>query len=448
MASKAKPVETIGSTELVAFPDLQIDKVPAKVDTGADSSAIWASNIVMDGQTLSYCLFGPGSVFYNGETIRTDTYKVTKVRNSFGHHEFRYKVKLRIRVGKKRSLSWFTLADRSQNTFPILLGKSFLKTRFVVDVSRRHVLRPEVPVAKITVLSKNPELNQKFFDKVLKQQAISTSYESIGYGSLLYYLEPRNVRVVTLPTNQDIASSDLVYFKTHRDNAEQAKALAEYLRYKAVRFIGREIIQDSSASKLSEYMRMATYDLPIPTTVASSPSVLKDRYDDLCSELGLPFVLKEASSDRGKNNFLIDSQVAFDKVLAGAIEHHIYLAQRYIANDGYMRLLVTGREVALAIKREPSANGNPLKAHLNQPRGGANASLVDLDELPAHVQDIGIRAAAVMKREIAGVDVIQDHKTNEWYVLEVNNAPQIRSGTFVYEKIKVMAAYFDHELSK
>ena len=53
-----------------------------------------------------------------------------------------------------------------------------------------------------------------------------------------------------------------------------------------------------------------------------------------------------------------------------------------------------------------------------------------------------------MQREIAGIDVIQDRKTKKWYVLEVNNSPQIRSGAFVDEKLKAVAAYFDHELSQ
>jgi glutathione synthase/RimK-type ligase-like ATP-grasp enzyme len=448
MASAAKSVATIGSTELVAFPDLHIEKVPAKIDTGADSSAVWASDIAMDGHTLCYVLFGPGSAFYSGGIIRTETYRVIKVRNSFGHYEFRYKVKLRIKVGEKRLLSWFTLADRSQNTFPILLGKSFLKTRFVVDVSRKHVLQPHGAKANILVFSRNPDANKEFFDEVAKHQTVPASYQSLSYGSLLFHLAPRNIQVTTLPSEQDIAQSDLVYLKTHQDNAEQAKAVAEYLHYKAVRYIGHEIGQDSAGGKLSEYMRLAAYDLPIPTSIAATPNVLKDRYEELVHELGQPFVLKDSSSDRGKDNFLIDSAAAFTKVLADKSEQYIYIAQRYIANDGYIRLLVTGHEVALAIGRTPSVSEDPLKAHLNQPRGGANAALLALDEIPPHVQDIGTRAAAVMQREIAGIDLIQDRETKEWYVLEVNNAPQIRSGTFIDEKLKAVAAYFDHELSQ
>ena len=449
MASAAKPVVTIGSTELIAFPDFQLENVPAKVDTGADSSAVWASNITLDGETLSYSLFGPGSVFYTGELIRTSTYRVTRVRNSFGHQEFRYKVKLRAKVGNKRLLSWFTLADRSKNTFPILLGKNFLKTRFVVDVARTRALRPDGKgQSKVIVFSRDPVQNQAFFDRVQKRQSAPVTYLNTGYDTLLYHLEPRNVQVMIASSGQDIADSDLVYLKTHRDNAEQAKAVVDYLRYKAVRYLGREIDAGSSGSKLSEYMRLATYDLPIPTSIAGTPRILENRYDELVTALGLPFVLKESSSDRGKNNFLIESPSVFKEILTKAAHEHVYIAQRYVPNDGYLRLLVTGRNVVLAIKRAPVSGRDPLKAHLNQPHGGGNASLVALDEIPAHVQDISVRAAAVMKREIAGIDVILDRQTNEWYILEANNAPQIRSGAFVDEKVKAVATYFDHELNQ
>jgi glutathione synthase/RimK-type ligase-like ATP-grasp enzyme len=447
MVLSEKVVATIGSIELIDFPDLQLEKIPAKIDTGADSSAVWASDVTVNGKILSYCLFGPGSAFYTGEVIKTEIYKVTRVRNSFGHEEFRYKAKLRIKIGQKRLLSWFTLADRSQNTFPVLLGKNFLKTRFIVDVSRKHVLQPNIPFSQVTVFSNQPELNQTFFNKVLKQQTVPTTYTNLSYDSLIYHLEPRNVSVLALPGAEDIANNDLVYLKTHEKNVEQAKALAEYLRYKAVRFISHEISNDSSTGKLSEYMRLAVYDIPIPTSIGATSALIKDRYDELCQELGAPFVLKESSSDRGKNNFLIESSEVFSKVLSKAEKHQVYIVQCFIINDGYLRILVTGREIAMAIKRTPHVNKDPLKAHLNQPAGGINASLVRLDEIPAEVQDICIRAAAVMQREIAGIDIIQDRKTKKWYVLEVNNAPQIRSGALVDEKIKALAAYFDHELN-
>ena len=59
MASSSKLVKTVGSKEFVDFPELYLQKIPAKVDTGADSSTIWTSRIkkTTDDQ-LAFVLFG------------------------------------------------------------------------------------------------------------------------------------------------------------------------------------------------------------------------------------------------------------------------------------------------------------------------------------------------------------------------------------------------------
>ena len=51
----------IGSTEFVNFGE-RAQKIPAKIDTGADSSAVWASDIHIDKDgALKFSLFGEGS---------------------------------------------------------------------------------------------------------------------------------------------------------------------------------------------------------------------------------------------------------------------------------------------------------------------------------------------------------------------------------------------------
>ncbi|MGH7239631.1 MAG: hypothetical protein ACREHG_06145, partial [Candidatus Saccharimonadales bacterium] len=63
-------LDFIGHNELVDFPELKFSGVPAKIDTGADSSAIWASSIKLDVKgVLSAVLFGNESQFFTGETI-------------------------------------------------------------------------------------------------------------------------------------------------------------------------------------------------------------------------------------------------------------------------------------------------------------------------------------------------------------------------------------------
>src|SRR5579884_3393904 len=129
-------LQHIGTVELISLPDEQIKAVPAKVDTGADSSAIWATNIrERDGQ-LTFKLFGKQSPFYTGRHIKTKRYRVVSVRNSFGHSERRYKVYLRLTVAKRTIRASVTLADRAKNRYPILIGRRTLRGKFLVDVKK------------------------------------------------------------------------------------------------------------------------------------------------------------------------------------------------------------------------------------------------------------------------------------------------------------------------
>ena len=139
-----KKLATIGSTEYVEIAG--IPKVPAKIDTGADSSAVWASDIEMkkDG-TLIFSLFGKSSPFYTGERIETKDYRAKSVRSSLGDKQIRYRVKLPIKVKGEILETTFTLANRARNNFPILIGRRTLKDNFVVDVTKSEVEREGSP---------------------------------------------------------------------------------------------------------------------------------------------------------------------------------------------------------------------------------------------------------------------------------------------------------------
>ncbi len=136
-----KNLTIIGSNALVTLAGIK--KVPAKIDTGADSSSVWASNIQINAQNqLEFCLFGPESPFYTGEVLTAKDYKVQRVRNSTGQVTVRYRVSLPMTAVGKRIKASFTLYDRSSNNFPILIGRKTLKNRFLVDVAHTETKRP------------------------------------------------------------------------------------------------------------------------------------------------------------------------------------------------------------------------------------------------------------------------------------------------------------------
>lgn len=137
--------QIIGRAERVAFPSLKVAKVPAKIDTGADSSSIWCSQIELHKGELKCVFFGPASKFYSGQVVgfSKGEFDVTRVANSFGKKEIRYKVKLPIDIQGRVIKASFTLSDRSSKLYPVLIGLSTLRGKFLVDASKGSPLIDE-----------------------------------------------------------------------------------------------------------------------------------------------------------------------------------------------------------------------------------------------------------------------------------------------------------------
>jgi hypothetical protein len=133
----------VGRAERIDFPDAGIKAVPAKIDTGAFRSSIWASDVVEKNGVLSFKLLGSESPYYSGKTCETTQFEIVDVENSFGHKEDRYSVYLRVRLGSKLIKSNFTLADRGKKTYPVLIGRKLLRGRYLVDVSEGQPLEDE-----------------------------------------------------------------------------------------------------------------------------------------------------------------------------------------------------------------------------------------------------------------------------------------------------------------
>jgi len=139
--------------------------VPAKTDTGADSSSIWASNIKISKKgTLSFTLFGEGSEYYTGEVVKRKAYRAAMVRSSNGHEQLRYRTQIPVRIAGKRVRAAFYLSDRSLNDFPILLGRRTINKKFLVDVSvKEYKSPPKLKRGLYEEMMKNPyEFHKKY----------------------------------------------------------------------------------------------------------------------------------------------------------------------------------------------------------------------------------------------------------------------------------------------
>ncbi|MBC7708245.1 ATP-dependent zinc protease [Polaromonas sp.] len=129
-------LDTLGRTEEIQLPEIDIQGTHARVDTGAKTSAIWVSQADVSKGGLDVVFYGPGSPLYSGKTVHFEQFGTTIVASSNGMAQQRYKIRLLIVVGGRKIRAWFTLADRSTQVYPVLIGRNVLRSKFVVDVTK------------------------------------------------------------------------------------------------------------------------------------------------------------------------------------------------------------------------------------------------------------------------------------------------------------------------
>ncbi|MBR3353014.1 ATP-dependent zinc protease [Candidatus Saccharibacteria bacterium] len=154
----------IGSSELIDIGKAK--QVPAKIDTGADSSSVWASHIrVTKDGVLHFRLFDEGSPFYTSKAYKRKEYKVAVVRSASGHEQIRYRAYLPVVVGGRRIKALFNLSDRSRNNFPVLIGRRTIAYKFIVDVSHNNTNIHPKKNPKTSIIQKRLNENPHEFHK-------------------------------------------------------------------------------------------------------------------------------------------------------------------------------------------------------------------------------------------------------------------------------------------
>ena len=141
-APKAAPKPTIGWREWVTFPQLGIDHIKAKIDTGARTSALHAWNIQpfeRDGEQWVQFQLHPNQ--RDNRTVVSCAARVTdrrEVRNTGGKQEMRYVITTGVTLG---NVSWpieVTLTNRDKMGFRLLLGRSAVKNRFLINAGSSY----------------------------------------------------------------------------------------------------------------------------------------------------------------------------------------------------------------------------------------------------------------------------------------------------------------------
>ncbi len=129
--------QIIGRKDKADFPKLELRNIDVKIDTGAYGSSIHCHHIqerIIDGKkAIQFKLLDPSHPKYNDKTFVVADYQVKEVKNSFGQSERRYVFSTTIRLFGEDIQSDFSLSERGEMKFPVLLGRKLLIGRFIVD---------------------------------------------------------------------------------------------------------------------------------------------------------------------------------------------------------------------------------------------------------------------------------------------------------------------------
>jgi hypothetical protein len=146
MEARLIPKESlkVGWREWVGLPDLRVAAIKAKIDTGARTSALHAYRIEPFRRSGALWLR-----FALHPIQRSEGTKVTcearaiderTVRNSGGGVERRYIIKTLLKLGENSWPIELALANRDQMGFRMLLGRTALQGRVLIEPGRSYLL--------------------------------------------------------------------------------------------------------------------------------------------------------------------------------------------------------------------------------------------------------------------------------------------------------------------
>lgn len=133
----------IGRLQFVDLPKWNIEQIEAKIDTGAFSSSLHCHNIEEflkgDEKWVRFNLLDPDHSSYNDRLFSLPIHDSREVKSSNGQTELRVFVKTKICFLNDEFEIELSLTNRSEMKYPLLIGRKFLRKKFLVDVSKKHL---------------------------------------------------------------------------------------------------------------------------------------------------------------------------------------------------------------------------------------------------------------------------------------------------------------------
>lgn len=154
MSQKPSPsslLPLVGWREWAALPDLGVASIKAKVDTGARTSSLHAADLRItrrdDRDIVEFTVYPLQRSTAGHLRVSAPLVEERDVRSSTGESQRRPVILTPIRIGESTFPVELTLTRRDRMGFRMLIGRTALRRRFLVDAGSSYLQnpRPDTP---------------------------------------------------------------------------------------------------------------------------------------------------------------------------------------------------------------------------------------------------------------------------------------------------------------
>lgn len=432
---KNESLALLGSVEWCSFDELNIPAVKARVDSGARTSSIQATNIKKfkkKGENWVEFQINP---LQDNLSLSVDCkakiIAVRTVKSSTGISEKRYVIKTPVQVGEHIFDIELTLANRDGMDFRMLLGREAMVNRFVVNPAQQFVLG-DISIKEIEqmysyLIRKKSGLQigllasdkSLYSNKRILEAGRARGHEMYFYNIQQCYMRlDTNTPEVRYRGGTIIESLDAVIPRIRPSMTFYGCALLRQFHNIGAYCLNTDRAISQSRDKLLSSQLFSLNNIQIPITgFAKSPLDTKDLIDMVG---GAPLVIKLLQSAQGKGVVSAETNKAAESVINAfkSLQANI-LVQEFIkeAQGKDIRCFVVAGKVVAAIQRQAAVGEFRSNIHM-----GGTATKVKITQ---EERRLALKAAKAFDLVVAGVDIIRSNKGP--LVLEVNSSPGLEA---------------------
>ena len=320
----------IGWEEWINLPSLNIPAIKAKVDTGAQTSALHAKHIeVFKVKKKKHVRFEVSPLPEKTNlTISCSAPLIDrrKVTSSNGESENRYIIKATLILGAKEWEADISLTDRESMQFRMLLGRSALDPKIIVhptesfllggldkSIYRKKKIKPlkSRRALRIALLTREPN---NYSSKKIKLAGEARGHEVETINTTRCYLDVDMDNPQIYYEGNPLPKYDIVIPRVGASITSYGLAVTRQFLLTGAIALNQPQAIANSRDKLMAHQLLASAGIDIPVTGFASSS--KDTKGIIDTVGSIPLIIKLAESSQGRGVILAETKKAAETVIS------------------------------------------------------------------------------------------------------------------------------------